>query len=162
MAKVYLLLGSNLGDRLNYMSAARSSIEANIGVVFNASSIYESEAWGFESDNKFLNQVLYLSTSKSPETILKKVKEIENQLGRERNENGYESRTIDIDILFYDQMIIEKEDLIIPHPKIQERLFTLVPLKEIASKMIHPTFGKTILELLEDCTDKIEVNKISI
>lgn len=159
MAKVYLLLGSNLGNRLDFLKAAKSSIETNLGLVFNSSSIFESDAWGFESANKFLNQVLFLSTSKPPEFVLKKIKEIELQLGRERRSNTYESRTIDIDILFYNDLIVEKDDLIIPHPRMQDRRFTLLPLNEIAGKFIHPKLGKSVKELLDECKDEVDVKK---
>lgn len=161
MAKVFLLLGSNLGDRLGYLSAAKNAIESNVGFIVSKSSIYESDAWGFESEHKFLNQVVRLSTSKPPMEILKKIKNIERQLGREYKSEGYESRTIDIDILFYDDIILDSEDLIIPHKSLQERRFALKPLNEIASGFIHPNLGKTITELLELCSDESEVTKFS-
>lgn len=157
MTMLYLLLGGNLGDKKKIFADARELLVKRIGKMNSFSSVYETEPWGFESDEIFWNQVLKIETELSPEEILAKIQEIENSLGRIRNENQYGSRIIDIDILFLGDQIIELENLIVPHPRIQERKFTLVPLCEIAPELIHPALKKSIRQLLEECTDQLKV-----
>jgi len=118
------------------------------------------EPWGFESNDLFWNQVLEISTNLSPEEVLVQTQQIELELGRIRKPDQYDSRLIDIDILFYGDQIISLENLIVPHPRIQERKFALVPLCEIASELIHPVFQKSIRQLLEECADKLNVEKV--
>ncbi len=160
---VFLLVGSNLGDKLNFLLLAQNKIEENIGNIIAISSVYESESWGFKTNNTFLNQCVEVKTKLSPDTILKKIHIIEKSTGRvHNNKNNYESRNLDIDILFYNNDIIKKSDLIIPHPKLQERRFCLLPLVEIAPQLRHPTLKKTISQLLDECEDKANINKSSL
>ena len=156
----FLGLGSNLGDRQDYLNQALEQIEKKIGMISMQSKIYETEPWGFNSDNYFLNMVLKAHTKLKPSDLIKRIRMIEDQLGRSRDSRHYISRTIDIDILLYGNMIINKPDLIIPHPLMQDRRFVLVPLCEIASKMIHPVFSKPFDQLLEECEDKRLVRQL--
>lgn len=154
---VVLLLGSNQGDRLFYLQKASELIEENMGELLKKSRIYESEAWGFEAETNFLNQVLIVKTKYNPMQILERIFTIEKKLQRVRSKNGYTSRTIDIDILFYGDELIDTKRLSIPHPLLQERKFTLLPLVEVLPNMIHPLFQKTIKELLDECKDKTKL-----
>ena len=155
---VYLLLGSNLNDRSASLKQARAAISSRIGTIARESSIYESEPWGFHSEQLFLNQVIRIETNFKPLHILGEILKIENKLGRKRADNkGYKSRAIDIDILFYNNEIIKEDNLIIPHPKIPERMFTLLPLSELDRSMIHPGSLKSIEELITDCQDALNV-----
>jgi 2-amino-4-hydroxy-6-hydroxymethyldihydropteridine diphosphokinase len=160
MTKLYLLLGGNLGDKKRIFAESRRLLEEQIGKIMSLSSIYETEPWGFDSKDNFWNQVLQLDTKLSPEEILEKTKQIELDLGRTRKGDQYDSRIIDIDILFCANQVIKKENLVVPHPRIQDRKFTLVPLNEIASNLVHPVFGKKISQLLEECTDLLKVKLI--
>jgi 2-amino-4-hydroxy-6-hydroxymethyldihydropteridine diphosphokinase len=161
MKKVFLGLGSNLGRRDETLHAAKKLIGESIGAVIRASSVYETEPWGFESDKEFLNMVLVVETDLPPSGILGRILMIESQLGRTRYRCGfhYLSRSIDIDILFYDNEILDQESLKIPHPRLHERRFVMVPLAEIAPDQIHPVFKKTILELLRECEDDGKVRE---
>jgi 2-amino-4-hydroxy-6-hydroxymethyldihydropteridine diphosphokinase len=159
---LYLLLGSNLGDRKSQMDKALHLIPEMIGQITSQSSFYETEPWGFSSEKLFLNIALQTLTFLSPEEVIQKIGEIEKMFGRERSGGGYSSRTMDIDILFYDDLVIDQELLKIPHPRLQDRRFVLVPLNEIANELIHPVFRKTIGELLQDCTDTKNVRKFEV
>lgn len=161
MIELYILLGGNLGDKKKVFSETRARLNELIGRITAQSAIYETEPWGFESDDIFWNQVLKIETELSPQEVLSKTQEIEQDLGRIRKENQYDSRMIDIDILFYGDQIIKQENLIIPHPRIQERKFTLVPLCEIAPELVHPVLKKSIGQLLEECTDPLKVIIVS-
>jgi 2-amino-4-hydroxy-6-hydroxymethyldihydropteridine diphosphokinase len=160
MIKLYILLGGNLGDKQRVFSDARAKLSQQVGTITNQSVLYETEPWGFESDDIFWNQVLEISTSFSPEEVLRQTQQIERELGRIRKANQYDSRIIDIDILFYGHLIIKTENLVIPHPRIQERKFALVPLCEIAPELIHPVFQKSIRQLLAECGDSLKVSPI--
>jgi 2-amino-4-hydroxy-6-hydroxymethyldihydropteridine diphosphokinase len=157
MNKVYLLLGSNLANRGFMLEQARQRISDRIGPVIAGSSIYESTPWGFSDSRQFLNQVIEVITSLSSGSLLDAVLEIEQELGRVRQGNGYSSRLIDIDILFYNNDIIDNHRLTIPHPRIPERRFALLPLHEVNGKLVHPVLNKSITALLEECTDQLEV-----
>ena len=157
MSRVYLLLGSNIGNRKETLSKANKLIAQNIGVIKSLSSIYKSEAWGFKSNNHFLNQVLLIETEYSPQHLLSEILNIENVLGRVRKSKHYESRVIDIDILLYDDKVIKDINLKIPHQQLHQRNFALIPLVEIAGEFIHPVFNKTIKEILEECNDNLWV-----
>ncbi|MCX6286721.1 MAG: 2-amino-4-hydroxy-6-hydroxymethyldihydropteridine diphosphokinase [Bacteroidetes bacterium] len=170
---VYLLLGSNRGDRELNLLRACTHIRHSIGSILKASFVYETEPWGFEDSTPFHNQALEIETSLSPEELLKEIHSIEKELGRIRQtpECGsgyacsseiYSSRTIDIDILFYGSKILFTDELMIPHPRLHERRFTLIPLDEIAPDYIHPVYRKPVSELLQLCNDKGEVNRISL
>jgi 2-amino-4-hydroxy-6-hydroxymethyldihydropteridine diphosphokinase len=160
MIKLYILLGGNLGDKRKVFSEARAKLSKQIGTITNQSSVYETEPWGFKSDDIFWNQVIEISTALSPEDVLLQTQQIERELGRIRKANQYNSRIIDIDILFYGDEIIQTENLVVPHPRIQERKFALVPLSEIAPELIHPVFQKSIRQILHECQDSLSVEKV--
>lgn len=155
---VYLLLGSNLGDRLALLQRAKEEISSTAGKICEESSVYESEPWGFHSDNWFLNQVIRIETGFKPIELLNEILKIEKKMGRIRSgEKGYSSRQIDIDILFYNDEIISEENLTIPHPKIPDRMFTLLPLFELNQSLIHPISGKSVSDLIKECPDTTAV-----
>lgn len=160
MKKVFLGLGTNLGDRESNIIEAVKYIEEHIGKVLNSSSVYETAPWGFEAENDFFNMVVYVETRHSPAELLKEITRIESIMGRERNQDRYSSRVIDIDILLYDDLIIEEKGLKIPHRLIHERKFVLVPLNELAPDLIHPVYGKSISVLLERCRDRSKILKL--
>jgi 2-amino-4-hydroxy-6-hydroxymethyldihydropteridine diphosphokinase len=154
MIKIFLSLGTNLGNQEANLSAAIAEICENIGNISLLSGIYETEAWGFESESNFLNQVIMLETNLNPAQLINSCLNIEKKMGRERKLTGnYESRIIDIDILFYGDSIVNEDKLCIPHPLMQNRRFILEPLYEIAPDFIHPLLGKSISKLLEECAD---------
>lgn len=155
--KVYLGLGSNMGNREENLQIAQRFIEEKLGTIVSLSSIYETAAWGLTEQNAFLNQVICIETNYLPTVVLQIVLEIEKSMGRIR-EQKWGARIIDIDILYYANKIITLSDLSIPHPFIQERRFVLVPLCEIAGEFIHPKFKQTNLELLEKCQDSGEIS----
>lgn len=157
MVKVYFLLGGNLGDRLATLQNGLSTLSACVGHVLSCSSIYETEPWGKQNQPTFLNQTAILETELSPQAILKVIKRIERDLKRKRYEK-WGSRTIDIDILFYDDQLYEDEELTIPHPALHTRNFTLVPLMEIAPDLKHPRFELTIRELYAQSPDPLGTN----
>ncbi|MDB5131751.1 MAG: 2-amino-4-hydroxy-6-hydroxymethyldihydropteridine diphosphokinase [Mucilaginibacter sp.] len=159
MINVFLLLGSNLGDRQLFLKKAMALIEDNIAPVSKASSIYETQSWGKTDAPDYLNQVILLKTSLSARVILKKILNIEKMLGRERDER-WGSRTIDIDILFYGEAIVNQKGLHIPHPELHNRRFTLEPLAEIAPDFKHPVLNKTILMIKNELIDTLVVKKI--
>jgi len=160
LSKVILLLGGNIGDRAYYLNNAINLIRKEIGKVLICSSVYESAPWGFEDANAFYNQVVVLETTLDAMVVLKKNQFIEKKLGRTRNANGYESRCIDIDILFFDDLILNEANLQIPHPRLHLRRFTLMPLVEILPDFIHPVFRKTMQQLFDECKDLLMVKKI--
>jgi 2-amino-4-hydroxy-6-hydroxymethyldihydropteridine diphosphokinase len=160
MKRVFLGLGTNLGDRKKNLQIALEKIHENIGPVIVSSSLYETDPWGFVSENKFLNMVAEVKTDLTPSGILGRILMIETLLGRTREGKGYRSRIIDIDILFYQSRIIKKKVLQVPHPGLADRRFILEPLCEIAPDLIHPVLNKSIRELLTDCTDTTIVTKL--
>ncbi len=147
--KITLGFGSNLGDRKNIILQAYELLEEKLGKKTQESTMIETEAWGFESENLFLNSVAVFETNKTPRESLVICNEIEALLGRRRNPNAttYENRPIDIDILFYENEIIDEPDLKIPHPLIPQRDFVLIPLKELMPNFVHPVLQKAIKEL---------------
>ncbi len=154
----YLLLGGNLGDRSYYFSSAISLIRERIGVITSFSSLYETEPWGFEHKNWFLNQALIVKSVLAPEEVFRKTHDIERKLGRKRDNTRYNGRIIDIDILFVDEEIFYSDDLVIPHPRLHKRKFTLLPLLEIAPTLRHPLFDRSVEEMAEACKDTMRVN----
>ena len=152
MAIVYLSLGSNSGDRIGYVQQATSLLGGSEKInLIRTSAFYETEPWGMDSENWFVNAVVEIKTSLSPQELLAECQRIEQQLGRKREENkGYSDRTIDIDILFYNKDIINEENPTIPHKFVHLRAFTLVPLLELIPNFEHPVLHKTISELHND------------
>ncbi|NOT04009.1 MAG: 2-amino-4-hydroxy-6-hydroxymethyldihydropteridine diphosphokinase [Anaerolineales bacterium] len=145
---VYLALGSNMGNRLSNLRAAVLNLTPQM-TVKQKSSVYETPPWGFAEQDAFLNQVVKVTTYLEPEPLLRHLKRMETVLGRVPNfQNG--PRVIDIDILFFDNMIIETPPLVVPHPRLHERAFVLVPLAEIEPDFIHPILQRPINKLLED------------
>lgn len=156
--KAFLCLGGNIGNRLGYIHEAIDAISKKIGCVCNQSTIYETEAWGTENQQSYLNVCIEIDTSLSAKELIVKLLKIEQELGRVRIENHqYHARTIDIDILFFNDEIIHNENLIIPHPRLHLRKFVLTPLKDIAGLLLHPILKKTITNLLTECPDSLEV-----
>ena len=157
LQSVYLLLGSNRGNRMELLNQSVELIEKQVGRIVDASSVYETSPWGFQDDVFFLNQVVAIETLLSPFDLLAALLNIESAIGRTRTGKNYTSRLIDIDILFYEGQVIDRENLIVPHPRLHERRFTLVPLAEIAGGLVHPVFSLSINQLLENCTDQSDV-----
>jgi 2-amino-4-hydroxy-6-hydroxymethyldihydropteridine diphosphokinase len=140
------------------LSKALELIEEQSGKIIEVSSVYQSAPWGFSDPINFLNQVICLETLLSPEDLLAKLLNTETSLGRTRHGKDYNSRLIDIDILFYDHQVIDQPHLIVPHPRLHQRRFTLVPLAEIAAGFVHPVIGLPIIELLKNCEDQNPVD----
>ncbi|MDN3549007.1 2-amino-4-hydroxy-6-hydroxymethyldihydropteridine diphosphokinase [Mucilaginibacter aquaedulcis] len=159
MNNIFLLLGSNLGNRKEYLQQAVEQIEAQIAPVIHASSVYETQSWGKTDEPDYLNQVLELQTELPAREVLEKILAIENLLGRKRVEK-WGSRIIDIDLLFYGNAIINEPDLKVPHPELHKRRFTLEPLAEIAADFVHPQLNKRILQLKNELNDSLIVKKV--
>ena len=159
MAIAYLSLGSNLGDRVGFVQQATSLLSANPAIsIVATSSFYETEPWQMSSENWFVNAVIQISTTLSPEELLIVINRIESQLGRERfGKREYTDRTIDIDILFYDNKLINTDKLVIPHRFLHKRACLLVPMLEIAQDFVHPLFKKTISELYDELENPEQV-----
>lgn len=161
MNEATILLGGNLSDRQSLIGSARDLIAGRVGNIVDRSSLYETEPWGFNSDTMFLNQVVVVKTELEPGSLMNVLVGIEKDLGRTRNEAGYASRLIDLDILFYNDEVISSNQLVIPHPRIQERMFALKPLEEINRRFVHPVLKKPIHQLVEECPDDLKVVKYS-
>lgn len=158
MNKVYLLIGGNMGKREENLQQAITLIRQRIGEVLQVSSIYETAAWGKTDQPSFLNQGLLLQTAMEPLPLLKEILSTELEMGRERLEkNG--PRTIDIDIIFYNDAIIDEPGLMVPHPAMAQRRFVLTPMAELSPQLLHPILKRTMQQLLEDCTDPLPVHK---
>jgi 2-amino-4-hydroxy-6-hydroxymethyldihydropteridine diphosphokinase len=154
----FLLLGSNIEPRLKSLKLALIKLQEHHCDIISASSVYESEAWGFESEQSFLNRLLVIETDLSPTELLHDILNIEKELGRTRDGRiSYVSRNIDIDILYFNNEVIETEELTIPHPRLQKRRFALKPLVEVAPEYVHPLLKKTNKELLEGVDDPSRV-----
>jgi 2-amino-4-hydroxy-6-hydroxymethyldihydropteridine diphosphokinase len=160
LATTYILLGSNLGNRMKMLLSAEDLIQSTAGVISAVSKVYETAAWGNTNQDAFLNKVIELKTSHSPEALLSLLLAAEIELGRVRNEK-WGPRTIDLDILYYNSDIIQSDKLTLPHPEIGNRRFTLVPLCDIASNYINPIFHKSNADLLVQCSDQSEVKLFS-
>jgi 2-amino-4-hydroxy-6-hydroxymethyldihydropteridine diphosphokinase len=170
---VYILLGSNRDDRKNQLSIANELIGKTVGNIFITSPVYESQPWGFNDPIPFLNQVIGIKTTMAPEPLLDHLLAIEKKMGRTRSLTGnacgtfladkpliksqYEGRIIDLDILFFGSRLIFTERLMVPHPRLHERKFTLVPLNDVAPDFQHPLLKKTIFALLNECSDRSTV-----
>jgi 2-amino-4-hydroxy-6-hydroxymethyldihydropteridine diphosphokinase len=149
MHTAYLGLGTNLGRREENLRKALSALEQHVGKLLKCSSFMETAPWGFPSDNAFLNAVAMLQTNLSPSNLLAATRQIEISMGRidKTKSAQYADRTIDIDILFYDDLILNNKDLVVPHPLLCQRLFVLLPLEEIAPELMHPLLHKSIHQL---------------
>ncbi len=160
--EVILLLGGNRGDRRMILQEALAQLGEQAGEIVAVSSLYDTEPWGFEDPVPFLNCAVMLRTSLSPEELLRVTQGIERAMGRERHGEGYEGRTLDIDLLFFGERVIDTPDLQVPHPRLAERRFVLVPVAEIAAGTVHPVTGLTVGEMLERCADKKWVRKAGV
>jgi 2-amino-4-hydroxy-6-hydroxymethyldihydropteridine diphosphokinase len=154
----YLLLGTNLGNKENNLLQAKAFIVKHCGRMITQSSIYETAAWGVENQPHFLNQVIQIETQLQPQHLMATLLQIEQNLGRIRT-TKMGARTIDIDILLIDDLIIEEKNLQVPHPRMQDRKFVLLPLSEIGGNIIHPILLKSNTDLLKLCTDNLDVKK---
>ncbi len=161
MSDVILSIGSNIGDREVLMAEAVRLISERCGIVAAKSSLYETVPWGFDSDEMFLNQIVEIKTELEPAAFLKNILQIECELGRKRTtpRAGYDSRPIDIDIIYFSDLVINTSDLTVPHPRMQMRRFVLVPLAEILPDFVHPLFRKNTVELLKSCSDASMIEK---
>jgi len=153
---IILHTGSNLGNRIANLQLANAWIKKQIGSIIRASHYYQTAAWGVTDQPEFINQALMVETEKSPQQVLVCIQDIEATMGRIRQQKWGE-RLIDIDLIFYGNEVIDEENLQVPHPFLQERNFVLVPLQEIAADWVHPVLKKSVFELLEQSSDKLEV-----
>jgi 2-amino-4-hydroxy-6-hydroxymethyldihydropteridine diphosphokinase len=156
---IFLLLGTNLGDRMSNLAGARRLIESFVGPIAKVSSVFETEAWGKTDQPSFYNQVIVIDTPNGPQQLLAKILSLEQSMGRVREEK-WGPRVIDIDILFFNDLIVNDDNLSIPHIGIPERRFVLEPLNEIAPDFFHPGLRKTVRELLQSCNDLSSVKKL--
>jgi 2-amino-4-hydroxy-6-hydroxymethyldihydropteridine diphosphokinase len=157
---IFLLLGSNLGDRLQTLQVTRDMIGEKVGEISIRSSVYETAPWGVTDQPAYLNQVIVINTAQEPEEILRNILDIEHELGRIRYER-WGARVIDIDLLYYNDLMLDSARLTVPHPRLQDRRFTLIPLVEIAPDFINPVLQKTSIQLLSECSDEGLVTRIS-
>ena len=160
MSKVYFSIGSNKGNRSGLINEAIDNIDIIIGKVMLKSSIYETKSWGFNSNN-FYNICILVESELTPDLILNKILTIEKDMGRLKKTDQYSDRFIDIDILFFDNMVINSKNLEIPHPRIQLRKFVLTPMLELTPDLIHPILKKSIRQLEIECVDKDQPKKVS-
>ena len=160
MNKVFLITGGNLGDRGENLQQAAGLIFQRIGKIEKNSKIYETEAWGIKDQPAFYNQVLVIKTNLSAQKVLDSILQIEEEMGRKRTFKNA-ARIIDIDILFFNDDIVNEQNLQIPHPHIGDRRFVLLPLNEVAPQMMHPVFKKTISELLSITGDQLKVTALA-
>ena len=160
MHQVFLGTGGNIGNKHDNFDKVYTFIKNELGTIVKSSAVYETPPWGFEATEKFWNTVLIIETELSATELLCKINNIENRFGRIRDGVNYKSREMDIDILYFNDEIINTENLTIPHPLLHKRLFVLVPLAEIAPKFVHPVLKLTSFEMLNNCKDKSVIRKI--
>ncbi len=161
MNRIFLSIGSNLGNRRKNLDKALKLLEEKAGQIRSRSAIYETEPWGFRSDLFFYNQAVELLSALDPLQLLDVVHDIEKLCGRKRLPGRYTPRPADLDILFFNDSIISTPDLVVPHPALHLRRFVLVPLSEIAPGWLHPVMKKSILQLLQSCEDQNAVVRLS-
>lgn len=154
----YLLLGSNIGDRQQHLATALRKIGDKVGLIQKVSSAYQTQPWGVTNQDDYLNMAAQISTSLSPEALFERLKVMEEEEGRSRLVQN-EPRTLDIDILFYDELVIAAEHLTIPHPRLHLRRFVLIPMVDISPRFIHPVLKKSMQALLDECADDKTVKK---
>jgi len=154
MSQAILLLGTNLGDKKRNLAIAREAI-GRFGKILGKSRCYESPPWGYQSTNSYLNQALIVETVLAPEELLVQLLQTEKAMGRIREEQGYADRTIDLDVLDYDGKVWESESLVLPHPRLHLRRFTLMPMGDVVPNWFHPTLGKSLATLLDECPDEV-------
>ena len=163
MAIAYLLAGGNLDNTIEKFNRLSDILQKQVGNIIGISKLYQSAPWGFESLHPFINQAIAIQTTLSPEKLLDEIQHIEKSFGRTKNNTKqYQDRSMDIDIIFYDDVIIQSERLTVPHPFMHLRRFVLTPLSEIAPQIIHPVLQKNITELSIACEDKNEVQEIIV
>ncbi len=162
METCHILFGSNMGDKNEIFAQACLFINNRCGRIVAVSSAYESEPWGFEAEEWFLNRLITVETELEPEEMMQQLLGIEAELGRVRHPetDGYTSRTADLDILYYGSRIVVTGSLVVPHPRLHQRRFALLPMCEMVPQFVHPAFKLTQTELLERCPDTSEVRKI--
>ena len=159
MNEVFILLGGNLEDKSKIFEETRKLIGERIGLLTKQSSVYVTEPWGFDSE-LFWNQALIVKTTLNPREILLQTQLIEKLMGRVKNSDLYEARVIDIDLLFYNDLVLNTPDLTLPHPKMGDRKFVLIPLNEIAPNKCHPVSGLKVKEMLRLCSDQLNVESL--
>ena len=147
-------MGSNVGDRMDYLCRGVGLLRRDVGTVTALSAVYESEPWGFDDPCWFLNQVVALETDLNPHILLECIQQIEQTMGRMRLHDGYQARTMDIDILLYDHLVINTPELVIPHPRMTERMFVLQPMAELSPDLEHPVLHQSMADLREHCADR--------
>jgi len=160
MNKVFLLIGGNMGDRLQNLHQAIDLLVETCGPVTQQSAVYETAAWGITDQPAFLNQALALTTVLTAQELITTVLSVEEKMGRHRLEK-FGPRIIDIDILFFNDDIMDEPNLTIPHPQLQNRRFVLAPMEEIAPELVHPVLHKTIEQLLQECKDELAVKRLN-
>ncbi len=158
--EIYLSIGGNIGDRLKNIKDAIDLISTRISLPEKVSPLYLNEPWGFKHKRYFVNGVIKLKSEFSPSVILEKIIGIEKDLKRVRTKSGYEGRTIDIDILYIDDKVIDTSNLTVPHPRIKDRLFVLLPLRDISPDFIEPLTKKHINQLIDNCNDNSKIKKL--
>jgi 2-amino-4-hydroxy-6-hydroxymethyldihydropteridine diphosphokinase len=161
MEKCYILFGSNMGDKSEIFEQACALINNRCGRIVAVSSAYESEPWGFEADEWFLNRLIVIETELAPDELMRQLLDIEAELGRVRHPEieGYTSRVVDLDILYYGNRVMQTPMVTVPHPRLHLRRFALMPLCELIPDFVHPVLQQTQRELLEACLDAMEVRK---
>lgn len=160
MHKVFLGIGGNVGNKQKNFYEVLVLIEKHLGGALKISSIYETPPWGFKASENFWNQVILIRTALSAQILISEIHKIEQHFGRQRKTGCYSSREMDIDILYFDEELIQNESLTVPHPRIAQRKFVLVPLVEIAPDFVHPLFQQSNFQLLESCNDESMIKRL--
>ncbi len=163
LKNVILSVGTNLGDRFQNLLQVKNLLQNQLGGIPQWSGIYETPAWGFQGE-PFYNTAILLQTSLSPTEVLSVIRTIENQMGRVRNENaiGYSSRNIDVDIILYENQIIETQELQIPHPRFTQRKFVLLPMQDLSWQWKHPQTQQNLEQIIKECTDTSDCKKVAV